>query len=316
MHPARRLITILSLLALAGCARGLSLHAVLPALPNPCRVVRESEIPLTLHHGSLLVPARIDGQDVQLIVDTGAEYGLVTPEAVERLGLVRDPSHRTQLTGTGGRVTSANAMISRFSVGGLTRADQSVIVGPPHQFSGIDPPIAGVLSANFLSQYDLEFDVPHGRLTLYRVSECKGDFLDWKPPAFRIRITRSPPNHVEVPVVIDGHTVNALFDTGAWESVVKTEIAEGLGISSAELAMDPGGDSGGVDQNRFAYYRHAFDMVRIGEETFHHWPLDVAPFTLPGESMLLGADYLRSHRVWLSYATNQLFVEPLDESSD
>jgi len=63
------------------------------------------------------------------------------------------------------------------------------------------------------------------------------------------------------------------------------------------------GSTGRVVQIRV----HRFDSLRIAGETFNNWPILVGP--LPGGTdMLLGADYLRNHRMWLSYATSRVFV--------
>jgi hypothetical protein len=41
--------------------------------------------------------------------------------------------------------------------------------------------------------------------------------------------------------------------------------------------------------------------VRIGSEVLRDQEIEVAPLALPGADMLLGADYLRTRHVWLSY---------------
>ena len=55
-----------------------------------------------------------------------------------------------------------------------------------------------------------------------------------------------------------------------------------------------------------------FGTLRIGGETFASPLFLVAPIQLnPICDMLLGADWLAGRRVWISYATNQLFATNL-----
>ena len=54
--------------------------------------------------------------------------------------------------------------------------------------------------------------------------------------------------------------------------------------------------------------RHVFGEVQIGPERLKRLTMLVGGTMLGGGDMLLGLDYLTSRRVWLSYATRQLFV--------
>ena len=51
-------------------------------------------------------------------------------------------------------------------------------------------------------------------------------------------------------------------------------------------------------------------MCAVGSEVLRDQEIEVAPLALPGADMLLGADYLRTRHVWLSYSTQRLFLAP------
>jgi hypothetical protein len=56
-------------------------------------------------------------------------------------------------------------------------------------------------------------------------------------------------------------------------------------------------------------WQHKFHDLTIGSESFANPVFLVAPIQLqPVSDMLLGADWLLGHRVWISYATKQLFA--------
>ena len=87
-------------------------------------------------------------------------------------------------------------------------------------------------------------------------------------------------------------------------------MAERLGVGPAALAHDPLTAGSGVDLIAMAGRLHRFAAVRIGSEVLRDQEIEVAPLALPGADMLLGADYLRTRHVWLSYSTQRLFLAP------
>jgi len=53
--------------------------------------------------------------------------------------------------------------------------------------------------------------------------------------------------------------------------------------------------------------QHAFQTLQVGALTIHQPQVLVAPVHLtPIADMLLGADWLATRRIWISYATHQL----------
>lgn len=306
-----------SLLRLACCA--LLAGCVAPGGPQPsaaaapgasgCRVERVAAFPVTLRRGFITVRATIEGTPVSLLLDTGAEAGMVTEEAVRALHLARDPLRHTALRGIGGSVVTANALLRRLHVGGIERRELSVPVGALTHFDGAGPPVAGILGADFLSAYDIEFDLPHRQLALYDVRHCEGAFIPWEEPYFTVALHEAGRNRLALGVQVDGHEVSALFDSGARVTVMGSDAAGRLGVDAAALARDPAGTSHGVDMHEVPFWLHHFAEFRVGGELFRDRAIGIAGLRLHGDGMLLGADYLAPRRVWLSYATGRLFVQ-------
>lgn len=72
--------------------------------------------------------------------------------------------------------------------------------------------------------------------------------------------------------------------------------------------------SQGVAPAAVSAAQHRFDSLVIGPETIARPILRVAPMGTIGSTrkdMLVGGDYLRRHRVWLSYATGMVYIAPL-----
>ena len=112
-----------------------------------------------------------------------------------------------------------------------------------------------------------------------------------------------------MPVSVDGVPLRALLDTGAGMSLIAAPGMVRLGLTAARLRNDPGQAVNGLGPRTVAMQRHVFATLQVGDGTMTHPTLWVAPVRLtPIVDMLLGADWLADKRVWISYATRQVFV--------
>ena len=112
-----------------------------------------------------------------------------------------------------------------------------------------------------------------------------------------------------VQVLVDGRPMRALIDTGASASLITAPGIYRLGLTPELLARDPGGYGSGVGPAPVPMHRHRFVELRIGADITRDPTLWVASVrVVPIVDMLLGADWLGSRHVWLSFATKQVFV--------
>jgi hypothetical protein len=82
-----------------------------------------------------------------------------------------------------------------------------------------------------------------------------------------------------------------------------------LQLGLEQLQGDPSSIVGGAGPHTVTMWQHKFHNLQIGSESFTDPVFLVGSVALPLYSdMLLGADWLRHRRVWISYATNQLFA--------
>jgi predicted aspartyl protease len=305
MHLSQAL-ALLPLLLAAACQSPTDL----PQTARHCSVQRAGVLPVQLDRGFLLVPGALNHNKVLLLVDTGAEASMVTPQAEMEFRLDRDGRRHTTLHGIGGQITMVNARVTSFGVGDVEMMDVSIAVGPLPALPATDPPIGGLVGADYLSDYDVDLDVPHHTITLYNVQGCGEDFSPWQHAVSVVPIRRQYKDLLTLDVTVDGQTMNALLDSGARGTTISAAAAQHLGLDSAALAHDRATSELGVDRNTLASHLHQFDELRVGREVFHGPHLQVAPLLLPGAEMLLGADYLRTRHVWVSYATRRMFVAP------
>jgi len=71
------------------------------------------------------------------------------------------------------------------------------------------------------------------------------------------------------------------------------------------------GSSLGIDGAKLATHQHRFARFQIGHVDYASPSIRVSPLRLVTGDMLLGADWLRGNRVWISYATHQVIIQPV-----
>jgi predicted aspartyl protease len=300
-----RLRPLCTLLMLAGCAA-----ATPPTNPQACTIRKAADIPVTFERGFVSAPATIEGKPVRLLIDTGSEISLVTPIAMTVLHLQPDPHRRTTLHGTGGTITTQNALLQSFGIGGMEVLAQSTAVGPLPALRGPALEASGLIGADWLHDFDVELDLLHHRIALYRVEGCVGDYVPWPGRKTAVAAEMLGRGLVVLPVALDGQPVRALLDTGANHSVLSTSAAARIGIAPSTLALDRGGTAMGVDGATLAMRHHRFGQLRIGDAGYPAPPIDIGPLRVAAVDMLLGVDWLRRSRVWIAYSARRVTVQP------
>lgn len=298
--------------ALCAAATPVFVTQVASAAEGLCHHERIARVPLHDDQGFLNIPVEINKHAASMIVDTGAEGSLLSPEAAERFQVQLDPSVHTLMQGTGGMGRMVpNVVVRSLTLGGLETGPVSMPVGDLPGKPVTQPPVEGLVGGDLLSHYDVEFNVAEGWLTFWSVksgsSACAGP-ADWHV-IYRAVPLESAGRRVIVQVLLDGKPLRALVDSGARSRILSDKAAERLGVSARTLAADPGGLTSGVDGHQQVYHWHRFQTFQIGQEQEKAPVLTVAPIH-DSVDMLLGSDWFAAHRVWISYQKGMLYVMP------
>jgi predicted aspartyl protease len=299
------------------CARGHA-QAAVQAAPSravstsACQLVASATLPLRVYRGHFLSELSIENRSIGMIVDSGAAHSVITPALAQALGLKANERNRVRVNGIGGasRITT-RVTAHRIKFGGLEKLSYDLTVadvGRPDEDSDPQAP-GGVLGADLLSSYDIEFDFPKQQMTLYTASGCTGDFVPWPEPHQHFDAIRSASNALLIPLALDRHPLLALIDTGAQASVLSRDGALAAGVDPAVLERDPLGGISGMNGLSVTTHRHRFSTMEVGNSTFKDVALLVQEGRFKEAEMLLGLDFLRWRKVWLSYGTKQVFMQ-------
>ena len=280
-----------------------------------CQVEQRAVVPLQVAGTAVIVPVKVNGIEGSFILDTGAAQTVVTPDAVVHFDLALDEWTATTMRGVGGIERRRNADPRSVELGGLPlhrrslARDATLRVATLPRNMGVREPIDGLLGRDFLSAFDLSLDLSRRTLSLYEVHDCSRRFLPWTEPYLSVPVENPTESALVVPVELDGVPLRALLDSGAGQTLVAAPGMARLGLGLDRLSGDPSQIVSGMGPHTVTMWHHRFAALRVGGETFNAPLFLVAQIQLnPISDMLLGADWLMGRRVWISYATNQLFA--------
>ena len=307
----RALPALALLFCVAGCAADVPYR---PSAEVVCPLIRATTMRIETHWNMLFVEVTIDGQKVKLLVDTGAEKTLLTEATVERLHLPRDYTHATRTYGIGDATAAWDALLPHGMVlGGVRFPVDRVTVGRFSIANAGGDAADGLLGADILLAFDLDLDLPQSQLSLYHARrQCPNAAPPWPQPYIGVAGVATRRDRLMVPFELDGVPGLAVVDTGAQLSSISEQLAERMGVAADALSADRTVIAHGAAPNEVAVRLHRFRELRIGPAVMDAPALPVVPMTSGMGDALVGADFLKGRRAWLSYSTHRIFVTPLE----
>lgn len=120
-----------------------------------------------------------------------------------------------------------------------------------------------------------------------------------------------PGDKVRLAITINGKPVRALLDSGAGRSLLGMAEAAKLGVTPESPGALPAGCVGGFGKNAVDSWTAQFESFAIGDEVIHNPRIrfgDLSQHASDAQAeMLLGADFLHSHRVLIARSQRKLY---------
>ncbi|WP_159107186.1 retroviral-like aspartic protease family protein [Azospirillum sp. B4] len=310
--PARRV---------AAAALCLTLACVAPGRPGgaqagekeKCQLLRVGTLKLTMDANMPLLDVGVNGHNGYLMMDTGAAYGMVTKPAAERLQLRYHWVPGIYMEGVGGRVSVQESRIDDLRLGDWTAHHIDYPVFTNHDLSD-NPDIFGVMGENFLSRFDLDIDIAHNKVSLFEPKNCDDIALaywgDTYSEAEMNRFSKDSPK-IWLKVLLNGEEIRAILDTGASTSVLTERAAARAGLTPESPGVKRSGKAAGIGDDQVEDYVGVFDSFRLGDEEIKHVRLRFGDLFSRGgrdvPEMLLGLDFLRAHRLFVSHSQRKIY---------
>ena len=306
----RLAVVLVVLLGCAGCAN----EPGQPRTENACRVVRLARVPLEPRGDMLFVQARIGGYPIKLLVDTGAERTLLTEATVDRLHLPRDFQHTTRTFGIGSPTATWDAKLPNgIELGNTGIPVDRVTVGRFAISEAAGNRADGLLGADILLAFDIDLNLPAQEMTLYQPRHgCPDSPPPWRETYVSVDGVSTRQDRLLLPFELNGVRGTALLDTGAQMSSISQQMAERVGLLEADFASDRTVLAHGAAPDQIPVRIHRFTTFRVGPAEMRAPALPVVPMSSGMGDALIGGDFLRGRRVWVSFSTQQLFLAPVE----
>jgi predicted aspartyl protease len=287
--------------------------------PNRCLYVNVASVPVHYTGPSLVLTmdGSINGTPAQLLVDTGASDTALTRTGTEPRGMSLWSTGASSV-GIGGYSRVYRTRFKEFRAGPASAKSGELRV--LHDF-GTPPSFDGLVGAPFLLQSDLEFSLAEKEIRFFRPRNCGDSFLAyWDKDAVVVPFESSwssSPNP-QFTVLLNGKKLNAVIDSGSSITVVTLDAARRTGLKLDAPGVERTGDSVGVGDTRVARWATTFDTLQIGAEIIRNAQVGVIDTNLRDVDLLLGADFLRAHRVLFAMSQRKLYIsyvggEPLGQ---
>jgi predicted aspartyl protease len=295
-------------LTLSACA---ALSNPSAAAPNPCKYVEVAKLPLQYSGPSLEVTTvgSINGTPATMLVDTGASQTALTRTGTERLGLTLHMTGKYS-EGVGGYSRIYEARVSEFSSGIAAPAKGYMRVLSDF---AVPPAFDAILGASFLMQADLEISLATKEMKFFRPVDCKDAFLAyWSPDAVVVPFeSGSNGRNPYLKVMVNGVKMTAIIDSGAGATSITLRAAKRAGLKLDAPGVTRAGEAHGIGDRKAPRWRTNFDTFQIGDEIVRNAELGVADYDLGEVDMLIGDDFLRSHRVLFAMSQKKVYLSYL-----
>jgi tetratricopeptide (TPR) repeat protein len=269
------------------------------------------DLPLNMSGTAPLINAKINDEDVQFTVDSGAFYSTISAASAAQLKLRLSPApFGFTLMGVNGAASTSLATVKVLTFAGVPIRNVEFLVGGGE----VGSDSVGLLGQNFLRIADVEYDLANGAIRLWRTEKCEHTLLAyWAAapalPYSLIDINRTSPlePHTIGTAFLNGAKIRVMFDTGAQASLLSLKAAERAGIKPVTPGVIDAGYSHGIGRGAVKTYLGRFSSFKIGDEEIRNAQLRFGEITIDTVDMLLGADFFLSHRIYVSNNLHELF---------
>jgi predicted aspartyl protease len=268
-----------------------------------CQLVKLASLDMAIDPvGRVTVPMMVNGKKENLLVDTGGVTSMLTAKAAADLGLplrsIDESKGRFKLFGNEDIPHYVTA--DTIQLGGLTGQKKDFMILPDDRaVDGVD----GTLSPDIMGAYDVEFDFAAAKLNLFSRDHCAGQVVYWThQPYATIPMGLDRWGHIGFKVSLDGHSVEALMDTGAASSLARSDAVQDF-VPQEEIETAEARNT-----RNDAVPHHLFKTLTLRDVSVLNPDIAIVSRELRGPELLLGMGILRQLHLYIAYQERNIYV--------
>ncbi len=286
-----------------------------------CRYVNLVTLPAEMAGNRVVVQGSINGKASPMLIDTGAQRTTLASQGVDYFGLSLLHSQVSQ-SGIGGEAVTYQAVADDMALGKFHTWPHKRLMVEMNSLLAYKV----IVGADILFNSDVEFNPADHYIKFFKPADCdKTSLAYWSDGAIDVASADISSTDIRqvVTVEINGQKLRALIDSGSQYSLVNTAFAARLGITPGSPNVKKIGTAMGSGTHQIDTWISKFDSFSIGEETIKNpsflmtdlWGamlsdnnnIAMSAFTHDQPDMLLGADFLRTHRVLMALSQHRLY---------
>ena len=276
-----------------------------------CKLLMTRPVPVRMQGLQPVIYASVNGIDAPFAIDTGSFFGFLSPGAAAqfRLPLSYAPPG-FYVTGVGGSsVLPQIATVKSFKVAGLSVQNAIFLVGVNDFENGV----AGILGQNLFRISDVDFDFADGVVRFVKPQHCGGHILAYwattQQPLGIVNLhwTPQPQSSAIASASVNGHSIDVLFDSGSWRTILSLDAAKRAGITPDSPGVIPAGETIGIGDKVVRVWVAPIAKFEIGGETIEHTHVLIGEIDMHDTDMLLGADFFLAHHIYIAYSQDKLY---------
>jgi predicted aspartyl protease len=287
-----------------------------------CQLGKVAALKIIADGNRFFVPGNINDREILFMVDSGAERTVVLHSAAKSLGL-----NLTLLAGeargvTGTALSRWRAQLDSLSFGSWSARNLPIeVTGEVNNFG--NPRAIALLGQDFLRNFDVEFDIKNGLINLFTPQGCDGANLAYWSDSYNVVDMVSPPfgsHHVLLRPKVNDIEVTALLDSGAWFSTLTQAAAGKVGVHPDAAGVVSVAEMHGISGAPTETWMASFASFALDEEVIKPAKLRFFKIAKSGTAvgsrietpllnleMILGADFIRAHRVLISQSQRKVY---------
>ncbi|HEX4586094.1 MAG TPA: aspartyl protease family protein [Burkholderiaceae bacterium] len=294
------------------------------ALAAPCQLETWGALDVHLRGRAPMIQGSLNGHAFEGLLDTGAFETTLFRGFAERASLDVHQIRGAAIVGVGGKSAVYRTRANHLELGSSMVAENIDldITWDSKTNANID----AVIGADLLFSHDLELALSSGKARLFRPVGCGDSFLAyWDKQASMVPMERvsSQDQRQMIIVQVNGTDLRALIDSGASRSLIDAKVAARIGIRDDAAEPADAGKLGGAGPRTVDYTVVAITQVTIGREEIRDTKIAMASIfraafeDIPAPTgtriqkrpydMVLGQDFLMSHRVLCSITQKRLY---------
>lgn len=298
----------------------------------PLRIA--ASVNMIVERGQILVPVTLGDEQVYFAVGTAQPYSAISASYAEAHKFTRIHSD-VSFVGLSGEVSNVAAIVPSFGFSRLRAENTTFITTNMHDEAAAPGALVprGVLGADFLRAYDVEFDFAGAKLNLISRDHCDVMPVYWPSQTLaKVPMIVRDDNKISFKMTLDGHELQTVMNTAMPGSTIRLNIAKEV----YDLDNDsPGNIKAGKLGDGTLFYAHRFKslsvdglaisnpvlalMPSLADKKIEHMRnMYVSPSRGPmyyqqQPELVLGLNELKHLHVYIDYHHQMVYLTPATE---